>query len=262
MPAARSRTLDGAVAVRHDGGPIGVVLCHGYTGTPQSLGEWPAVLAAAGLSVQCPLLPGHGLDWRAMARTRWTDWYGAVDAAFDDLRTRCDSVFVMGLSMGGTLALRLAEEHGADVAGIVLVNPSLTTTRRAARLAPALKWVLRSTKGPGNDIAKAGIVELAYARHSTHAFDSLRALWRVTRADLGRISQPLLVFRSAADHVVEPVSTRLLLAGVASTDVTEVVLDDSFHVATLDHDAQRIFNGSVDFVRRHSAAASGVPDAQ
>jgi carboxylesterase len=251
-PAARARVLEGAAAIAYAGGRTGVLLCHGYTGTPQSLGRWPEALAEAGFSVECPLLPGHGSHWSQMARTRWTDWYAAVDAAFRDLGGRCDQVFVMGLSMGGTLALRLAEEHGDAVAGLVLVNPSLTTTRRSASLAPALKYVLRSTKGPGNDIAKAGILELAYDRHPLRAFDSLRALWRVVRADLGRVRRPVLVYRSANDHVVEPVSTRLLLAGIASTDRTEVVLDDSYHVATLDHDAARIFSGSIEFVRAHS----------
>lgn len=266
MPRApRPRTLAGATAVSRPGGRIGVVLCHGYTGTPQSLGEWPDVLADAGFAVECPLLPGHGVDWRAMAPTRWTDWYGAVDRAFRDLQTRCDDVFVMGLSMGGTLALRLAEEHGDAVRGIVVVNPSLTTTKRVAALAPALKYVVRSTKGPGNDVAKPGVVELAYDRHPLHAFDSLRSLWAVTRAGLGGITQPLLVFRSANDHVVEAVSTSILLERVASREATEVVLDDSFHVATLDHDAARIFAGSVDFVRRHASAATAgmeVSDAQ
>ncbi|MDQ1680315.1 MAG: carboxylesterase [Frankiaceae bacterium] len=262
-PAARARVLDGAAAVTYAGGRTGVLLCHGYTGTPQSLGRWPEALADAGLSVECPLLPGHGSHWSQMARTRWTDWYAAVDAAFRDLQSRCDQVFVMGLSMGGTLALRLAEVHGDAVSGLVLVNPSLTTTRRTAALAPALKYVLRSTKGPGNDIAKAGVLELAYDRHPLRAFDSLREFWRIVRADLGRVSQPVLVFRSANDHVVEPVSTRLLLAGIAATDVTEVVLTESFHVATLDHDATRIFNGSIQFVRAHNRQdTSGAIDAQ
>ena len=256
-PAPRATTLPGAVAITHPGGPIGVVLCHGYTGTPQSLGGWPQALADAGFAVQCPLLPGHGTQWQDMARTRWTDWYDAVDAAFGDLAGRCDEVYVMGLSMGGTLALRLAETHGAGVAGIVLVNPSLATTRRAAKLAPFLKLFVASTKGPGNDVAKSGVLELAYDRHPLRAFDSLRAFWRVVRSDLGRIEQPLLVFRSANDHVVEPISTKILLEGVSSGDVTEVVLKDSFHVATLDHDAARIFQGSIDFVRSHTRAAPG-----
>ena len=256
-PAPRATRLPGAVAITHPGGAIGVVLCHGYTGTPQSLGAWPQALADAGFAVQCPLLPGHGTQWQDMARTRWTDWYDAVDAAFADLSARCDEVYVMGLSMGGTLALRLAQMHGAAVAGIVLVNPSLTTTRRAAKLAPVLKLLIPSTKGPGNDVAKKGVLELAYDRHPLRAFDSLRAFWRIVRSDLGRIDQPLLVFRSANDHVVEPISTKILLEGVSSRDVTEVVLKDSFHVATLDHDAARIFRGSVDFVRGHTRTAPG-----
>lgn len=256
-PAPRATTLDGARAITFPGDRTGVLLCHGYTGTPQSLGAWATTLAKAGFAVECPLLPGHGTHWRDMAKTRWTDWYDAVDAAFVDLQPRCDQVFVMGLSMGGTLALRLAQVHGPEVAGLVLVNPSLTTTRRAARLAPLLKHVVASTKGPGNDVAKPGVVELAYDRHPLRAFDSLRAFWRIVRGDLRRVDQPLLVFRSANDHVVEPISSKLLLAGVSSSDVTEVVLTDSFHVATLDYDAARIFSASVDFVRRLTRTSPG-----
>jgi carboxylesterase len=81
------------------------------------------------------------------------------------------------------------------------------------------------------------------------------------RADLGRVQAPLLVFRSTVDHVVEPVSGRALLAGVSSTDVTEVLLEDSFHVATLDNDAPRIFAGSVEWIRERvpAAFAAGTP---
>ncbi|MDQ1715881.1 MAG: carboxylesterase [Frankiaceae bacterium] len=256
-PAPRATTLKGARAITIPGDRTGVILCHGYTGTPQSLGAWPERLSKAGFAVECPLLPGHGTVWRDMAKTRWSDWYDAVDAAFVDLQSRCDEVFVMGLSMGGTLALRLAEVHGAEVAGLVLVNPSLTTTRRAAKLAPLLKHLVASTKGPGNDVAKPGVVELAYDRHPLRAFDSLRAFWAIVRGDLHRIDQPLLVFRSANDHVVEPISSKMLLARVSSTDVTEVVLKDSFHVATLDYDAPRIFAASIDFVHRLSRTSSG-----
>jgi len=66
------------------------------------------------------------------------------------------------------------------------------------------------------------------------------------------VTQPLLLFRSANDHVVEPVNSQIVLKGVKSADVEEVVLDKSYHVATLDHDAPRIFAGSVDFIKRIS----------
>ena len=101
--------LPGAKPFFADGGPVGVLVVHGFTGSPQSMRPWAEHLAAAGHTVSLPRLPGHGTRWEDLQLTRWPDWYGEVDNAFRALRSRCDQVFVMGLSMGGTLSLRLAE---------------------------------------------------------------------------------------------------------------------------------------------------------
>jgi carboxylesterase len=239
------------------GGPVGAVLCHGFTGTTQSMRPWAEHLAAAGLTVRAPRLPGHGTRWQDMNATRWSDWYGELERSFDDLRARCERVFVMGLSMGGTLSLRLAEERGDAVAGLVVVNASLGSERRDAKLAPLLSKVIPSFPGVGSDIAKQGVEELAYDRVPLKAFASLQKAWPVVCRDLSRISCPVLVFRSRVDHVVEPVSGRLLLDGLAAGVVEERVLEDSYHVATLDHDAPVIFEGSLEFVRLHTPAPAG-----
>ena len=248
--------LPGAEPVDLPGGPVGVLLSHGFTGTTQSIRPWAEHLAAAGLTVRAPRLPGHGTTWQEMNGTGWDDWYGELERAFLDLRGRCESVFVMGLSMGGTLALRLAELHGDGVAGIVVVNSSLASERREAALAPLLSRVVPSLPGVGSDIKKQGVQELAYARVPLRAFASLRRAWPVVRADLARITCPVLVYRSSVDHVVEPVSGRALLEGLAGGTVEERVLEDSYHVATLDNDAPAIFDGSLAFVRAHAAAAA------
>jgi carboxylesterase len=78
----------------------------------------------------------------------------------------------------------------------------------------------------------------------------VRDLWRLTLADLGQVTQPVLLFRSAEDHVVEPSNAVRILAGIGSTDVEERICPDSYHVATLDHDDQAIFAASVAFSRR------------
>jgi carboxylesterase len=82
----------------------------------------------------------------------------------------------------------------------------------------------------------------------------LRQLWAATRADLARITAPVIVFHSRVDHVVEPANSTVLLAGVSSTDTTEVVLENSYHVATLDNDAPLIFDGSADWIRARTPA--------
>lgn len=243
--------LAGAEPFAHDGASeIGVLLCHGLTSTPQSMRPWGARLAAEGFTVRCPRLPGHGTSWQECNRTRWEDWYDCVASALADLRRRCSTVFVFGLSMGGTLGLRLAEERGADVAGLVLVNPSVTTTRKDAKLLPMLSRIVPAMPPIANDIAKPGQRELAYGRLPVRAAASLAQLWKVVRADLGKVRAPLLLLRSSVDHVVEPVNARIVADGVGSVEVTETVLPDSFHVATLDHDAPMIFQLSIEFARR------------
>jgi carboxylesterase len=248
--------LPGAEPIDLTGGPVGVLLSHGFTGTTQSMRPWAEHLAAVGLTVAAPRLPGHGTRWQDMNATRFSDWYAEIERAFDDLRGRCDTVFAMGLSMGGTLVLRLAEERGDQVAGLVLVNASVSTERKDARFAPLLSKVLPSLPGVGSDIKKEGVTELAYDRVPLKAFASLQAAWPVVRKDLHRITCPVLAYRSRVDHVVEPLSGRLLLEGCAGGTIEERILEDSYHVATLDNDAPTIFAGSVDFVRTHAPAAA------
>ena len=230
-----------------------MLLCHGFTGSPQSLRPWAEYLAGQGLSVSLPRLPGHGTTWQDMTRTGWTDWYAEVEAALVALAGRCEQVFACGLSMGACLALRLAEVHGAMVRGLVLVNPSLAPDTRLFLLAPVLKYVVRSLPGIASDIAKPGAAELGYKRVPVRAAATLPGLWRITAQHLGEVSQPVLVFRSATDHVVGPASMPVLLGALPESQVTVVPLPDSYHVATLDHDAPAIFGGSAEFIKEHTA---------
>ena len=246
--------MPGAEPFHHEGGRTGALLVHGFTGTPQSLRDWGQHLADAGLSVALPRLPGHGTTVAEANLTHWEDWYAEIERHLALLRERCDDVFVMGLSMGGTLSIRLAEEHGDEIAGLVLVNPSLLTKRPDRFLLPVLRWVKPTWPGIASDIKKPGVTELAYDKVPVKAAYQLSRLWVTTRGDLGKVDQPLLVLRSTEDHVVEPDSARMLLEKVSSKDVTEVLLDDSYHVATLDNDAPMIFERSLEFVRRLARA--------
>ena len=246
--------LPGAEAFSHEGGRTGVLLCHGFTGSPQSLRPWAEFLADAGLTVSLPRLPGHGTTWQELARTRWEDWYAEVDRAFDELRAATDEIFVMGLSMGGCLSLRLAELHGEAVSGLVLVNPSVTAETKLFVLAPVLKLVLPSLKGIASDIKKEGATELGYDRVPVKAAATLPGLWQVTTRHLKEVSQPVLVYRSTTAHVVGPANVDILRRALPASQLEVRELANSYHVATLDNDAEAIFTGSLDFVRSHSHA--------
>ena len=121
---------------------------------------------------------------------------------------------MFGLSMGGCLALRLAETHGDAVRGLVLVNPSLAPDTKLFLLAPVLKHVIRSLPGIASDIKKPGAHEIGYDRVPVRAAATLPKLWNETVRNLGQVTQPVLVYRSTTDHVVGPASMRALLAGL------------------------------------------------
>jgi carboxylesterase len=258
------RRHDGAVPTNPDfepfsadGGAIGVVLSHGFTGTPASIRPWAQHLAAAGYTVRLPLLPGHGTTWQDTNKTRWPDWYAAIEKAYEEVAARCDTVFAGGLSMGGTLVTRLAEVKGDKIAGLILVNPAYRTDRFDAKLAPYISWAVRSRPGIGGDIKKPGVDESGSDRTPVIAFASVLKLWKVTAADLGKISAPVRMYRSVDDHVVDPSSAALLKAAATSTTIEEILLHDSYHVATIDNDAPTIFEGSVDFIRSLTVHSGG-----
>ncbi len=244
-------------AVSGDGYRIGVVLSHGFTGSPHGLRTWAQSLAEAGFAVRMPLLPGHGTTWQELSRTRWTQWHGALDDAYLDLDAHCDQVFVAGLSMGGALALRIAATR--PVAGVIVVNPGLVIDDPRAPLAGILKLVLKSTPAIANDILKPGMDEGAYPRTPVAAAHELSKMFKDTIRLLPRITAPVQVFRSTVDHVVSDSSMAALRRGLTNAPLSVTNLENSYHVATLDNDAEVIFRGSVEFIRTVVADSAAHP---
>ncbi len=192
-----------------DGGDVGVLLCHGFPGSPGSMRAWADHLVAEGYTVRLPLLPGHGTRWQDANRTTFDDWLATVTVSLRELQERCRAVVVCGLSMGGTLTLRLAELYPDALAGIVLVNPSVMTLRKDAKyLLPVLRFVLPSYPGIIGDIAKPGVVEPGYSRIPVKAMYSLSRAWKDVSAHLPAVTAPVLLLHSRVDHVVEPENSR------------------------------------------------------
>ncbi|GAA5230389.1 alpha/beta hydrolase [Arthrobacter cryoconiti] len=231
---------------------VGVALCHGFTGSPVSMLGWSTYLADQGFAVNTPLLAGHGTSWQELSHTPWEHWYRDFEAAYLELSARCESVFVAGLSMGGALALRVAAHH--PVAGIALVNPGLTFDDKRAKYSGVLKHVLKSVPAIGDDIKAPGITEGAYTRTPVAAVHQLSALFNDTLSLLPRVTAPTLVFRSSVDHVVPESSLDAIRARLGSSELDVVPLSNSYHVATMDNDAELIFASSNEFFRRHAGA--------
>jgi len=106
----------------HGDGNHGALVLHGFTGNPGSMRKVAEALAAKGFHVEMPLLPGHGTSVDDMLPTRWADWAGEAEGAYQRLAERATHIVVVGLSMGGALTLRLGADH-PDIAGLVCINP-------------------------------------------------------------------------------------------------------------------------------------------
>ena len=175
----------------------------------------------------------------------------AAEAAYEKLAANCDRLVVVGLSMGGTLTAWLATRH-PEIAGIVVINGFIEPA------APALRKILdmmvaqgvTEVPGIGSDIALPGAVEVAYGRRRSSCTISLiRPAGRAEGRSWARSPSPVLIFTSPEDHVVPPVSSDTLAAGV-SGPVERVTLERSYHVATLDYDRELIEQETVAFARR------------
>ncbi len=234
------------------GGPNGVLVVHGFTGNPGSMRDLAEALAAAGFTVELPLLPGHGTVVDDMLATGFPDWLGAAEAAYADLAARCDKVAIVGLSMGGALTAWLASEH-PEVAAIACLNALVTAPEGMREVVEAMVAEGQEVMtGIGSDIAKEGVVESAYPETPLRPLLTLFDAAEELEGRLGRIACPVLVVNSPQDHVVPPENSDVLAASVAGP-VERLTAPDSYHVVTQDHDAPAVFAAVTAFFTAHLA---------
>jgi carboxylesterase len=247
--------MAGAEPFSATGGPEGVLVLHGFTGNPHSVRGIAEKLADAGLTVEAPLLPGHGTSLEDMLPTRWADWSQAAEAVYLQLAARCQAVAVVGLSMGGTLGCWLAERY-PQICGLALVNPLVKPPEDEFRA--GVKAMLDSgtpvAPGIGSDIARPDAHEVTYDGTPLAAALSLFEAVEDVADALTEIHCPVLLISSRQDHVVDPSNGDLLAASV-SGPCERVWLDRSYHVATLDYDRDEVEERVTAFVSRVMAGA-------
>ncbi|MCL4449389.1 MAG: alpha/beta fold hydrolase [Actinobacteria bacterium] len=226
----------------------GVLILHGFTGNPSSMQSVTDSMEEQGFEVEVPLLPGHGTVIDDLVPMRFSDWENAVQDAYSRLLRRSESVGVVGLSMGGTLGCNLVSKH-PEIKGIAVINPFLEPPHPS--FLDILKGLLDSgvevMPGIGSDIKKPGVVEVTYDGTPVRAALSLFEALKNLSKDLQLIKCPVLLFSSRHDHVV-PSSSGDLLVEKVSGNVVRIWLEDSYHVATLDYDSEKISKGIVDFM--------------
>lgn len=238
--------IEGAEPWSAAGSDRGVLVVHGFTGNPSSMRPVAEALAAAGLSVELPLLPGHGTAVQDMLDTGFPDWLGAAEDAYAALAARCTKVAVVGLSMGGALTAWLASEH-PEIAGIACLNAVVTPPEG---MRDAIEAMIAGgdevMAGIGSDIAKEGVAESAYPETPLRPLLTLFDAAAELEGRLDRISCPVLVVNSPQDHVVDPRNSDVLAASV-SGPVERFTAPDSYHVVTVDHDGPAVVDAVTAF---------------
>lgn len=249
---------DDAAPFRFDGDRRGVLLVHGFTGTPFEMRFLGEHLAGRGYSVVGPQLAGHCGTPAELGCTDWRDWYASVDRAFAELRGRVERVAVVGLSLGGLLALELARQRGAEVAAVSALASPLW-------LDP---WVMRGIRGlaqsrlfgrftvpkwGGSDIADP---ELRRRNPATRgmplpALLSLLAVMETVRRHLGDVAQPAFVAHARKDHTAPFACMEALVRCLGSEEVEQLVLERSYHCITIDVERAALFERLEAFLGRH-----------
>jgi carboxylesterase len=227
------------------GNDTGILLSHGFLGTPQSLRFVGEALHKQGFTVYATRLKGHGTDPFDLKNASHWDWLNDVKRGFSFLKENCKQVFVLGQSMGGTLALRLALEE-PDVAGIILVNAAMDIPDMAC-FKEQDKEIMVKEKEP--DIKNKSAKEITYEETPTHAYHQLLEVMELVRHNVHQITCPVLCFQSTVDNVVPPENTDFLLSRIQSAIKKKIKLYHSYHVATLDNDKKMIAEEAGKFIK-------------
>jgi len=231
---------------------VGILLVHGFTGSPASMRPWAEYLNQRGYTVKVPLLPGHGTTPHDLNLVKWQEWPAKVESDLQELLRTCRKVFICGLSMGGGTTLNIATRYSQDLAGIILVNPMIHVKFVPHQLAWAISRFQKMRDSVGDDIKRPGITEYGYdALPAVGVYELLKML-HYTRKRLHDVTAPMLLFHSVDDHTLPVANTEIVMKGVGSRQKQRIELVNSYHVATLDYDQEVIFENSRLFIQSHS----------
>ncbi len=235
-------------------GPVGCLLVHGFTGSPNELLDLGEFLASKKLTVSIPALPGHGTHSGDLFNYTWRDWFDAVKTAYHELHLECDEVFLCGLSMGGALALHLAA-HEPSVKGIVTLSGAIHFPAWKKIVVKGLKGVVKFRhKKHGEDVRDTSTRPRlgSYRRYPYSAVDKLFELIEHVRDDLPKVTQPILIIHSRKDHTIPFSNSEIIFRLVGSTDKRKVDLSESYHIITVDVEKEKVREEIFEFIQQHS----------
>ena len=236
-----------------EGGPVGCLLVHGFSGSPPEMRLMGEFLAQKGLTVQGVRLAGHGTSPEDMATTTWRDWVASAEAGLRELEARCEQVFVAGLSMGGLITLHLAAHH--HLAGIVaMAAPAYMADWRFRFLPLARHFIRWFTPDIESDLTDPEAEKhlSAYQVLPVHCLVSLGQLMRLVRQELPQVKAPALVMQGEKDHHVPADSARIIFEELGAADKEIVWWPNSGHCISVDSEREAVWARAYEFIIKHS----------
>lgn len=232
------------------GGKTGVLLIHGFTGTPSEMRPIGKYLSEKGYTVKAPLLAGHGTSPEDMMRTGMKDWIKSAGDAYFELKRQCEDVYVTGHSMGGILALHLASR--LPVKGVIsMCAPIMVRDRKAALsrfVTPFIKFTAHRPHPEHIEPYLAG-----YKKTPIKCVPELLKLIRMVRKELSEIQAPALILQAEQDQTVRPESANYIFRNIGSRQKQIKWYPNSGHILPVDHDQDQVFADVADFMK-------GTPD--
>jgi len=235
--------MQGAEPIFIEGNDIGFLFLHGFTAAPFEGREMADFLhSRLGVTASVPLLPGHGTRPEDLKNVGWLDWYLHAREKYLELKQRCRQVVVCGQSMGGALALHLASHH--RVAGVITLAAAVFLKDWRLRLLPLARHIVPyQHKSRGPDIRNKKIKPLipTYPKYPVRSVDELLGLLEHTRQDLPEVTAPALLIHSRKDRTVHFDNLNHIYQHISSSRKEKFILEESYHVISLDVEKKRIF---------------------
>ncbi|NMD43258.1 MAG: alpha/beta fold hydrolase, partial [Firmicutes bacterium] len=239
-------------------GKVGCLLIHNFNGSPASVRQMGEYLAGKGFTALGVRMEGHGTEIEDLDRCRYQDWICSAEKGLLELRRHCSTIFVAGISMGGTISLHLAHLHPDKIAGAIAICPSYEVPWWMKLLVPPLKYVAKriTLNRPGTK--DRSVVETGYQQISLSAAQEFIKLVDNIRNGLPLITCPVLLIASRLDSTAGVRGAPRLLADLGSADKDLFWVERSGHMVTLDHDKELVFQRTADFIEEKTAALEGL----
>jgi carboxylesterase len=242
--------IPGAAPVFIKGNKTGFLFIHGFTATPhegKDLVEW--LHSELGITAAVPLLKGHGTRPEDLLNVTWKDWYSDVENKYSELLKICDNIYVCGQSMGAALALKLAARQ--TVSGLItLAGAVFLKDWRLSLLPLARNFITFHYKSKGPDIKDREVKPKipTYRKYPVKSIDELLSLFKSVRNDLASVTTPALLIHSKSDRTVHFSNLEYIMNHISSAVKEKLVLEESYHVISIDVEKERIFNRIKDFI--------------